>query len=71
MKTTESGSSNDYKYYPIEYTNMVFSTVETHRDKVPDSNGTWIMLTDKSKFLIGIGANYMGDGNLNVISIGF
>ena len=71
MKTTESNGSNDYKYYPIEYTNMVFSTVETHRDEVPDSNGTWIMLTDKSKFLIGIASNILGSGIMGVISVGY
>lgn len=68
----ESQSESDYRYYPIAYPNKLFATLMAAIDGVENGNyALWLYPADKSKFLIGIGANYIGNGNLNVISIGF
>lgn len=72
MKVVESTSETDYRYYSIVYPNKLFATVITAIEGVVNGNyPLWLYPADKSKFLIGIGANYLGNGFLNIISIGF
>ena len=73
MRTDESGSKTDYKYFPIEYPTKVFASSLIF-NQIPEGNwGAWLVPIDKSKFVLGFNADWIvGTGvNGDVISVGF
>ena len=72
MQTFESNGQNDYIYYPIEYRVKALSTLVTMSQFPNAEYSTWVILIDKSKFLNGVGKNYIsGNGHVTIISVGF
>lgn len=69
MKTNESHSSTDYRYYPVEYPTKEFSTVGTSVDM--DVNSPWVTPVDKTKFRVGVANNYLGNNCLAIMTVGF
>ena len=74
MNAHDTLSETDYTYYPLIYPHMAFSTLATV-SYFPENNywATWLIPKDNSKFLVGIGANYIGfeSYTLKIISVGF
>ena len=74
MQARESNSTTDYIYYPVAYPNNALATI-TLFNNFPHGNEylvPWVKLIDRTKFVHGIGADFVTGGiSTSVLSVGF
>lgn len=69
MNTVESVGTTDYKYYPLAYPTMAFTTIAAEACK--DYISAWAVLIDKTKFLTGVRDDDYGHNKIAIITVGF